>query len=141
MATAQVKDVMTEGIASLPSSASIVAAACMMRDRNIGDVLVTDSDRQLCGVVTDRDIVLRAVAADTGPAQMTLRDVCTPALLTVDENASIDEVVQTMREHSIRRLPVLRNNTAVGFVTIGDLARAQDASSALADISAAAPNN
>ena len=141
MPASQVKDVMTEGIASLPGTASIVAAACMMRDRNIGDVLVTDNERQLCGVVTDRDIVLRAVAADTGAAQMTLRDVCTPALLTVDESASIDDAAQTMREHSVRRLPVLRNNSAVGFVTIGDLARAEDSTSALADISAAAPNN
>jgi CBS domain-containing protein len=75
----------------------------MMRDRNIGDVLVTDSDRQRCGVVTDRGIVLRAFAADDDRAQMTLRDV--------------------------------------SFVTIGDLTRAQDSPSALADISAAAPSN
>lgn len=130
---------MTSGVAAVQPDASLVEAAQLMRAQDIGDVLVTQ-DGVLLGVVTDRDITLRAVADGVDPLAVSCRSVCTPEPVCVAPDDDISEAVTLMRANAVRRLPVVENGTPVGVVSIGDLARAQDPDSALADISRAAPD-
>ncbi|GCD33703.1 oxidoreductase [Streptomyces chrestomyceticus JCM 4735] len=135
-----VRDVMTPDVAAVLPDASLVEAAQLMRAQDIGDVLVTQ-DGVLLGVVTDRDITLRAVADGVDPLAVSCRSVCTPEPVCVGPDDHISEAVTLMRTNAVRRLPVVENGTPVGVVSIGDLARAQEPDSALADISRAAPDS
>jgi CBS domain-containing protein len=134
-----VQDVMTRDPVILPPSASLVDAAKTMREGGIGDVVVGDDD-ELIGIVTDRDIVIRALAEDRDPHTTTLVDITSRELTTVSPDDTIDTAVRLIREHAIRRLPVVSGGRVVGIVTLGDLALAQDRASALADVSAAPSN-
>ena len=130
---------MTPNPVALPASTSLVDAARTMRTHHVGDVIVLD-DGEICGVVTDRDIVVRAIAEDLDPRQTILGDICSRDLVTVGSDASVDDALQLMRENAIRRLPVVDGGSTVGIVSIGDLTVVRDPSSALADISDAPAN-
>jgi len=111
-----------------------------MRTEDVGDVLVVDGGR-LSGIITDRDIAIRAVAENKGPATP-VREVCSDGnLTTVTPDTKIDQAVELMRSQAVRRLPVVDGDRPVGMISIGDLAIERDETSALADISAAKPNS
>ncbi len=137
----QIQDIMTKQVHTVRTDASLLEVARIMRDRRIGDVLVTDDDGALCGIITDRDIVVRAVAAGLPLDRTKAGEISTEDLVQVDATASVEEIITIMREHAIRRVPVVHGDKPIGIVSIGDLAKARDPNSALADISAAAPNN
>ena len=135
-----IQDVMTPDPKILEATASVRDAAELMRESDIGDVVVLEND-QLCGIVTDRDIVVRVLADGDDPAMVTVGEICSRELTTVPPTASIDDVVRLIREKAIRRLPVVEEDgEVVGIVSIGDIAVARDRESALADVSAALPN-
>jgi len=134
-----VRDVMMTNPLSVDAGASIRQAAEVMRDNGIGDVLVV-SDGTLRGIVTDRDIVVRALADGREPEATAVGDVCSPELATVDAKADVGKAADLMRQHAIRRLPVIDDDQVVGIVSLGDLAREEDPRSALGDISSAPPN-
>ena len=136
--TMTVEQGMTPSPIALSAQATVREAAQQMRDASIGDVLVTDGDR-LCGIVTDRDIVLRAVAEGRDSDSTALGDICSHDVVSVEPDRPADEAVRLMREHDVRRLAVVDNGQPVGIVTLGDLAEERDPDSALGDISAAAP--
>jgi CBS domain-containing protein len=136
---AKVREVMTARPVGLPKTSALTDAARTMRDEDIGDVLVMDGDR-VCGVVTDRDIVIRALAQDRAPGDTTLDDICSHELVCASPDQSVNDAARLMREHAVRRLPVVEDGRPIGVVTIGDLAIEQDPGSALADISAAPPD-
>ena len=117
----------------------VVEAARIMRDSDIGDVVVME-DGQDSGIVTDRDIVVRGVAEGQDPDSATVSDVCTTGIETIEPEASVDDAVRLMREHDIRRLPVVKNGRPVGILSLGDLAVEREPDSTLADISAASPD-
>lgn len=135
-----IADVMTPNPVVLGTEATVYDAAVAMRDSSIGDVLIAD-ESGLCGIVTDRDIVVRCIANGEDPAQVRLGDMCTPDLVTVRPDTAVDEAVARLRDDAIRRLPVVDGNQVVGIVTIGDLAIDRDPQSALASISEAPPSN
>jgi CBS domain-containing protein len=135
-----VREVMAGNPITVPASATVVDAARLMRDEDIGDVVVVEDDT-VRGILTDRDIVVRAVAEERSPESVTAGEVCTSGVVEVGPDDSIDRAGQLMREHAIRRLLVVEDGSAVGIVSIGDLAVEHDDTSALADISAAPPNN
>lgn len=137
----QIHDIMTRQVHTVPIDATLLQVARLMRDKRIGDVLVTNHDGTLRGIVTDRDIVVRADAAAKPLDQTQVGEICTDELVKLTPDSSIDEAVRVMREHAIRRVPVVQDGRAVGIVSIGDLARHRDPDSALAQISSAAPNN
>jgi CBS domain-containing protein len=137
----RISELMTPDPVALTNNASLQDAAIAMRDRDIGDVVVTKPDGTVCGIVTDRDIVVRAIAEGNDPSTMTLEDVCTHRLVAVGPDDPVALAVKKMEEQAIRRLPVMDNGTLVGIVSIGDLAIERDRQSALGEISAAAPNN
>jgi CBS domain-containing protein len=135
----QIRELMPPNPVALPGTASVHEAARAMRDANIGDVIVIENN-QVCGIVTDRDMVVRLVAEAQDPATTTLADLCSHALVTVSPTDSIEEAVRLIRTHAIRRLPVVEGGQAVGIVSLGDLAGARDPGAALGEISAAPPN-
>ncbi|MCG8965356.1 MULTISPECIES: CBS domain-containing protein [Streptomyces] len=134
-----VRDVMTPGVVAVRPDSSLVEAAQLMRTQNIGDVVVADG-QDVVGVLTDRDITVRAVADGIDPMAVSVRTVCTPDPLTVSPGDPVADAVTLMREHAVRRLPVVEDGLPVGMVSLGDLAEARDPDSALADISRAEPD-
>jgi len=134
----KVHDVMTAEPIVLQRDQPIADAAQAMRDHAVGSVLVVDGDT-LCGLVTDRDIVVRAVADSASPGSP-VGDVCSPDLIAIDAGDNVLDAARVMQANAVRRLPVMAGGRIVGMVSIGDLALTQDDASALADISAARPN-
>jgi len=125
----------------LPLEAPLHEAARIMRDEGIGDVLVTLGGR-LCGLVTDRDIVIRGVAERRDAAHTTLGEVCSAASVTVGPDDDLGTAARLMRDQAVRRLPVVdAERRPVGIVSIGDLARVDGLGpGVLAGICQAPPN-
>jgi CBS domain-containing protein len=122
MARFTVADVMTREVVYLPAETTLDEAAQAMRDRNIGDVLVTRGPT-LSGIVTDRDIVVRALAGSRSPRQTTLGEIESRELLMAEETASIADAVQVMRERAVRRLLVCDADRRVtGIISLSDVA-------------------
>lgn len=135
-----VKDVMTKDPVACDAKATAQEAAAAMRDHDMGAVIV-QRDGKVCGIVTDRDIVVRAVAEGRAPETVKLGDICSRDLTAVSPGETLAEAVKIMREKALRRLPVIDGGgRAVGVLSIGDLAMERDSGSALADISAAPAN-
>ena len=135
---AKVRDVMTPGPIGVDYYQSIGEAARTMRDWGVGAVLVV-SDRSLYGLVTDRDLVVRAMAEAKGPDER-VGPLSTQDLIGVDADADIAVAARLMREHAVRRLPVIEDGQVAGMVSLGDLALQDDPASALAEVSKAAAN-
>jgi CBS domain-containing protein len=137
--TQTVADVMTTDPRALDVTSSVEEAARAMREEGIGDVIVCD-DGAVCGIVTDRDIVVRVVAEGRGPGSVRLGEMCSSDLAAVTGDTPVGEAVTLMRDRALRRLPVVDGRRPVGIVSLGDLAAERDPESALADISVAPPN-
>jgi CBS domain-containing protein len=140
MAVQTVRDVMTTNVVYLPSETTLAEAAQTMREQDIGDVVVADGDN-LTGLVTDRDIVVRAVAERCDPSSTTIGEIVSRDLITVRPDDSIHSAALLMRDHAVRRVLVCDDKGLVGIVSIGDLAEDMDPDSVLGGISRAEPNN
>ncbi|WP_078628354.1 CBS domain-containing protein [Streptomyces sp. NRRL F-2664] len=136
--TRRVHEVMTRNPVTVERLTSLAEAARVMRDAGIGDVLVVEEGR-LCGILTDRDLVVRALAEGRDPAETTVQAICSTEPLTVGPDHHVEEAVDLMRRHALRRLPVQTGSgELVGIVTLGDLEVERDPGSPLASIAAAA---
>lgn len=133
------QDVMTRDPETVAPEAPLTEIAELMRDADTGMVPITEGD-QLVGVVTDRDIVIRALAEGRDPEQCSAREVSTRTTITAAPDDDIRAVARRMREADVRRIPVVDNTRVVGVISIGDLAIELDEDSALADISSAPPS-
>lgn len=133
---AKVRDVMTPGPIGVGYYQSIGEAARTMRDWGVGAVLVVN-DRSLYGLVTDRDLVVRAVAEARGPDEP-VGPLSSGDLIGVDVDADAAEAARLMRKNAVRRLPVIEDGQVTGLVSMGDLAWQYDPGSALATVSQAA---
>jgi len=133
-----IKDAMTTKPASLPASATVADAAQQMRELDIGDVLVEQEGR-LAGIVTDRDIVVRAIAEGLDVTSK-LGDIVSSEVVCITTAESPDDAIRLMRERALRRVPVVENGKPVGIVSLGDLAEERDPRSVLGEISSAPPN-
>ena len=122
MARTAVADVMTRRVVFLPGDTPLDEAAQAMRDQSIGDVVVTDGPT-LSGLVTDRDIVVRALAEGLPPQTTTLASIATHELIMIEQSAAVEEAVQAMRERGVRRLLVCdADRNLVGIISLSDLA-------------------
>jgi CBS domain-containing protein len=122
----QVHDVMSKDVKIVSPTDTIDKAANLMRQIDCGALPVGENDR-LVGIVTDRDITLRAVAKGKAPVQTTVRDVMSPEIKYVFEDETTEAAAQNMSRLQVRRLPVLnRQKRLVGIVALGDLAVKQD---------------
>ena len=136
----KISDVMTANPVTLPRSSNLSEAARAMRDSNIGDVIVLEDDGQLCGIVTDRDIVVRALAEGREANATTLGEICSRDPATLSAEDTVADAIRLMSGKAVRRVPVVKEGKPIGIVSIGDLAMDRDPDSALADISEAKPN-
>jgi CBS domain-containing protein len=136
----RVSDVMTKQVVYLPAETPLDEAARVMKETDIGDVVVTDG-ATLAGMLTDRDIVVRAVAERADPTKTTIGSIITREVVMIEQHSTAGEAAALMRGRNIRRVLVCdADRKLVGIVSLGDLAMQLDPNSALSDISEAAPN-
>ena len=133
---ARVRDVMTPGPIGVDYYQSIGEAARTMRDWGVGAVLVVN-DESLYGLVTERDLVVRAVAEARG-ADEPVGPLSSANLIGVDADADVREAMRLMRQHAVRRLPVLEDGQVTGIVSLGDLAITDESALTFAQLSAIA---
>ena len=133
---AKVRDVMTPGPIGVDYDQSVGEAARTMRDWGVGAILVVSSG-SLYGLVTDRDLVVRAVAEERG-ADEPVGPLSSGNLIGVDADADVHEAMRLMRQHEVRRLPVLEDGQVAGIVSLGDLAMQDEPDLAFAQLSAIA---
>ena len=122
----RIRELMTESPRTVSSDATVVEAARVMRDDDVGLVPVVDGDR-LVGTVTDRDIAIRLVAEERDPSSTTVREIASTDLVTIDPEQELGEALRLMAQHQVRRLPVVEEDgRLVGIVAQADVARHGD---------------
>ena len=135
----QVRDLMNPSVVSITPGESAALAARLLSRHNLGSLPVCGEDGGLRGIVTDRDIVLRCVAAEEDPAQTMVRDIMTRNCATVAPGDDCREATRLMSTQQVRRLPVVEKGKLVGVISLADLARSHrfdmEASQALCEIS------
>lgn len=135
----QVRDLMNPGVVSITPGESAALAARLMSRYNIGALPVCGTDGHLRGIVTDRDVVTRCIAAEEDPAQTPVRDIMTRNCTVVSPEDDPREATRLMASRQVRRLPVLDHGKLVGMVSLGDLATSHafdmETSKALSEIS------
>lgn len=117
----QVRDAMTPSVRAASPSQSLADAAELMKGEDVGSVPVVD-DGRLIGMVTDRDIVVRAVAERRDPQAVTVDEIATRELVTVEPEQDLDEALALMAHHQVRRLPVVEEGRLVGMLAQADVA-------------------
>jgi len=116
-------DIMHPGAQWIPATETLERAAQLMRDMDVGALPISDSDERLCGILTDRDVVVGCVAQGGEPSSMTAGDLAKGTPRWISADADVSEVLREMEEHRIRRLPVIdQNKRLVGMISEADLA-------------------
>ena len=116
------EEIMSRDVRCISPDSTLSDAARTMRELDVGALPVCDHDR-LAGMITDRDIVLRAVAEGKDPAQVTVREAMSPGVVFGYADQDVEEIARIMEEHQIRRLPLLnRAKRLVGLVATADIA-------------------
>lgn len=115
-------DVMTQSLAICSPDDTAAHVAGIMRDRNIGDVLVLQ-DGKLQGIITDRDLAIHGLAGNSDPVHMTVRSLMSDNVITGTTDWSMGKVARTMAKHQVRRLPIMDDGQVVGIISLGDIAR------------------
>ena len=133
-----VKDLMTTDPLTISPEAPVSAAARLLSRYNLGVLPVAGNGKQLCGVLTDRDIVLRCVAAEKAPEKTTVREIMTRRVLSAAPGDELEKAAQLMAQEQVRRLPVTDGGRLVGLLSLGDFSAnrefAMEASACLAEI-------
>lgn len=119
------RDIMTTPAETLPPTATLTEAAQQLRDLNVGSLPILDGDH-LAGVVTDRDIVVEAIAKGLDPKDTPVSAIASTNVVTIEASAPAEEVAALMAEHQVRRLPVVDGGKVVGVVAQADVARELD---------------
>lgn len=134
----KVKELMTQPVIHIGPGESVAVAARTLTHYNIGALPVCSSTGQLCGLVTDRDLVTRCVAAGKDPGKVTVREVMTGQLACASPDMEIGVAAHLMGSRQVRRLPVVEGGRLCGMLSLGDLSKQEDsimdAADALADV-------
>lgn len=142
MATA--REIMHIGAECVRQDESLTAAAAKMGEMHIGALPILDEDDRLQGIITDRDIVVRAVGMGLDPQETTVDDLSLQTPIWVDAGADINDVLETMEQYKVRRLPVIENEQVVGVISEADLATRlgpRQVSEFASSVYSAPPNN
>ena len=135
----KLKDVMTNSVIQIGAEETVEVAARQLAHYNIGAMPVCDQKGNLCGMITDRDLVTRCLAANLAPANTTVRQVMSSQVVSANADMEVGVAAHLMGRQQIRRLPVTENGRLCGMVSLGDLAKNEesimDAADALQDIS------
>ncbi|MFG2124554.1 CBS domain-containing protein [Streptomyces sp. NPDC048710] len=116
-------EIMHSGAQWIPATETLDRAAQLMARLNVGALPVSDADERLCGIVTDRDIVVKCVAKGHDPSKVTCGDLAQGTPRWIDANATVEQVLDEMSTNQIRRLPVIQEKKLVGIISEADLAR------------------
>uniref|UniRef100_A0AAU2JMW7 CBS domain-containing protein n=1 Tax=Streptomyces sp. NBC_00049 TaxID=2903617 RepID=A0AAU2JMW7_9ACTN len=116
-------EIMHPGAQWISATETLDRAAQLMARLNVGALPVSDADERLCGIITDRDIVVGCVAKGKDPAKVTCGDLCQGTPRWISAEADVSEVLEEMESHQIKRLPVIRNKKLVGMISEADLAQ------------------
>lgn len=119
----QIKDVMTKDVVCVRPDETVAVASRLMERHNLGVLAVCNQDGKLKGVLTDRDIVLRCVAADEDPSELKVKQVMTRRVISVGPEDSLDDAAKRMAAQQVRRLPVEQDGKLAGMVSLADLTR------------------
>lgn len=114
---------MHAGAECIGESQSLQHAARQMRDLGVGALPICSTDERLLGIITDRDIVVKCIANGLDPGSVTADQLAQAKPVSINSSADVDEVLQLMQHHQIRRLPVIDNQRVVGMISEADLAR------------------
>ncbi|MCC3778677.1 CBS domain-containing protein [Streptomyces sp. UNOB3_S3] len=117
------KDIMHEGAQWITRDETLSRAAQVMEMLNVGALPVSNDEGRLCGIITDRDIVVKCLAQGRDPAKVRAGELCEGTPRWIDANADVDDVLHEMESHRIRRLPVIENKRLVGMISEADVAR------------------
>ena len=133
----KVSEIMSGRVVTIGQREPVIAAARLLKRMNLGALPVTDDKGKLKGMLTDRDIVLRCVAAGADPRSLEIGEIMTRGVVTAAPELEVSEAARLMRGDQVRRLPVVEGGKLVGMLSIADMARRCDmeAAAALADIS------
>ena len=115
------KDIINRQVVTISPFEPVSEAAYLMRNEDIGALVVVDKDNKPIGIITDRDLVVSVIAERINPAEVSVEDIMTKNPVTVDENTDLYDILRTLPEHSVRRLPVTKNGKLAGIVSIDDL--------------------
>ncbi|CEA09272.1 Hypoxic response protein 1 [Arthrobacter saudimassiliensis] len=118
-----VREIMTGNAECIGENDTLEAAARKMADLDVGALPICGEDNRLKGVVTDRDIVVRVLAEGTDPRSVKAGELGTGEPVTIGADDGIDEAIETMKTHRIRRLPVIDGHDLVGMLSQADIAR------------------
>jgi CBS domain-containing protein len=137
------RDIMSGSAECASTSDTLAAAAKKMKDLDIGALPICGDDNKLHGMITDRDIVVDCVASDGDPRTATVQAYCSAETVTIGADDSVEETLQTMIDHGVRRLPVIDGQELVGIVTQADVAKnlPDDQIGKLVEAISAAPAN
>ncbi|MER6316056.1 CBS domain-containing protein [Streptomyces sp. NPDC001581] len=116
-------EIMHRGAQWIPATETLDRAAQLMSQLNVGALPISDSEERLCGILTDRDIVVGCVAKGHDPSKITAGDMARGTPRWIDAGADVSEVLEEMQSHQIRRLPVISNKKLVGMISEADLAK------------------
>lgn len=116
-------EIMHPGAQWIPATETLDRAAQLMSRLNVGALPISDSNERLCGILTDRDIVIGCVAKGHDPSKITAGDMAQGTPRWIDAGADVSEVLEEMQSHQIRRLPVIDNKRLVGMISEADLAK------------------
>ena len=119
----QVNEIMNKSVVSVSPSETASFAARLLNRHNIGSVPVCSADGRLHGMLTDRDIALRCVAADSDPRSTSVQDIMSRNIACVAPNDDVTSAANLMAQRQVRRLPVVENDKLVGIVSLGDIAK------------------
>ena len=125
MGTKKVREAMSLDPRSVGESTSVQEAARVMKEQDVGSLPVVEDER-LVGIVTDRDIVIRGVAARSDVSSLSVMDVASHEVTTVAPNQELDEALRLMAQEQVRRLPVVEGDRLVGILAQADVAREGD---------------
>jgi CBS domain-containing protein len=118
-----IRDVMTSNLCTIDAGKPVAYAAKMLRDEDVGLAPIVEGDK-LIGMLTDRDIAIRVVAEGRDPGQVTVKEVASKQVVTIDPQQDLDEALRIMAKHQVRRLPVVEEDgKLVGVVAQADVAR------------------
>ena len=123
-----IREIMTAGAVCVAENETLADAARKMRELDVGALPVCGEDNRLKGMVTDRDIVVRCIADDGDPRTVRAGELARGKPVTIGADDSVEEALSTMKQHQVRRLPVIDGHDLVGIVSQADVARHLDAS-------------
>lgn len=133
----KISEIMSERVVTIDQREPVIAAARLLKRMNLGALPVTDRSGKLVGMLTDRDIVVRCVAAGGNAREMTVGDIMSRGVVTASPDSEVSDAARRMGRGQVRRLPVVESGKLVGMLSLADMARRCDmeAAAALADIS------